>query len=309
MRRLVMIGLWAVLVAGVGVMACGSPRVTDIGGGGGGDDDDGSTTHHPVGFAASDVHGAALKVQSEDCRACHGANLEGGTAVSCDSCHVATWRTDCTYCHGGSANQTGAPPRDLDGETDPALGSFPPHTAHVAAATNHAAYDCVQCHTKPTDVMSNGHVFDGTKGRADVDFGAGLSAAGTYNAGTAGCSTLYCHGNGVQANGSINSGAAAPGCNDCHRDQVNDNMWNQLSGEHQLHLQITAGGAVTCNECHSTVVAGGTGGNNGTNPTIASAALHVNGQPDNAFGGTNVAYNGMTCTGTCHGRTHNGDAW
>ena len=63
--------------------------------------------YHPEGFAAAEVHGPELKLHTQDCRACHGNDLKGGSAeVSCDSCHEPEWRTDCVYCHGGSENAT-----------------------------------------------------------------------------------------------------------------------------------------------------------------------------------------------------------
>ena len=58
--------------------------------------------YHPVGWVAEDVHGLAAKLQEDTCVACHGSDLEGGVVgVSCDTCHPAGWRTECTFCHGG----------------------------------------------------------------------------------------------------------------------------------------------------------------------------------------------------------------
>jgi hypothetical protein len=62
--------------------------------------------YHPAGFAAAAMHGTEMELQRQDCRGCHGADLAGGSAVSCDGCHQSGWRTDCTYCHGGGLDDT-----------------------------------------------------------------------------------------------------------------------------------------------------------------------------------------------------------
>ena len=36
--------------------------------------------YHPEGFAAAEVHGPELKLHTQDCRACHGNDLKGGSA-------------------------------------------------------------------------------------------------------------------------------------------------------------------------------------------------------------------------------------
>src|SRR5256885_1081945 len=132
--------------------------------------------HHPPGWADSSTHGAAAKLVAEDCRGCHGTDLTGGTwnngtttvaAVSCDGCHTAGWRTNCVFCHGGTHDTTGAPPRDITGETVNLV--FLKHQQHINAGTDHVAYDCVECHAKPTDALTPNHWFDNTPGWAEVD--------------------------------------------------------------------------------------------------------------------------------------------
>ncbi len=242
--------------------------------------------YHPAGYDAPAVHGLELKTGAQDCRQCHGNTLEGGSGPSCDSCHQAGWRTNCTYCHGGTDSDTGAPPRDLRGANAAAQLSFAAHTAHQSE-NNHIAWDCNQCHTKPMDVLSAGHVFDNTPGVAEVNFAGGLSRGGVYS-GNGQCDNLYCHGTG-RANGSYNDSRATPTCATCHPNAG-------LQGRHRNHL-----GEATCSECH-----GDTLNNNGT---IGDIALHVNGHIDVAISAPGFSFVGGTCNGTCHGEGHNGRRW
>jgi predicted CxxxxCH...CXXCH cytochrome family protein len=253
---------------------------------------------HPAGFSAPAVHGAEMELQRQDCRGCHGATLTGGSGPSCDSCHKQNWRTSCTYCHGGGANQTGAPPRDLAAAMSTVSQSFRAHTAHVTQRIA-VAFDCTQCHKKPTDVLSVGHAFDATKGAAEVTLASGLSPAGTYD-GNGGCANLYCHGNG-RVNGAIRDGAAALSCAGCHPSKASGAMaWATMSGDHRRHLAIAD---VTCADCHVTVTADGN--------TIAQPALHVDGKRQVAFKAAGFTFDATNrrCAGTCHGEGHNNQTW
>ncbi len=250
-----------------------------------------SSAYHPAGYSDPAVHGNEAKQQTQACTECHGADLTGvAEAVSCDSCHPVEWRTDCTFCHGGGENTTGAPPVDIDGSTDGI--SFPEHTAHVTE-TIHTAFDCVQCHTRPADVLSAGHLFvaDTTAGVAEMNFLDGLSPAGTYTS-AMGCDNLYCHGNGQEgATGSVQSGDASS-CAMCHADA---NSGRALSGQHGEHV-----GRYECEECHSATVTG--------NTTISSPANHVNGVRDLVLP-DGIVYDNGTCEGACHGESHRGRRW
>ncbi len=248
--------------------------------------------YHPIGWAASDQHGLAANLQTDgDCRGCHGAELDGGVAnVSCDSCHEATWRTDCTFCHGGTADLTGAPPQDMDNAT---VGiSFPAHTAHVDG-DDHQAYGCDQCHRKPIDVLTPGHVFgDFTPGYGEMYYGFGIAPVSTYQAGN--CSNTYCHGDGYNTLGTAYTADGPKACYDCHPDQ-NQGDWGQMSGDHELHLDED----LLCSDCHGTVV--------DANQVVIYPELHVNGGPDDEMG--EVTYVGGTCNGQCHNHNHNDDDW
>jgi len=265
------------------------------------DDPDTGTTvarYHPDGWAEPDEHGMAAKYQEDTCLDCHGADLTGvGAALSCDTCHTPddpqAWRTDCTFCHGGEDNATGAPPVDINNS---AAGlSFSAHTAHVT--TNiHGAYDCAQCHQKPVDVLSYGHflVGDITAGVAEVDFSGGLSPAASYTPGS--CSSLYCHGDGQGDNGSWSVSQGTPDCGDCHASRASgDDAWDRMSDDHDKHLEE----GITCSECHNLTA--------DSAENIVTPALHVNGSVELGFDASitaNTAGAGVSCTGSCHGETH-----
>lgn len=104
---------------------------------------------HPDGWSAPDVHGMAAKFQELDCRTCHGAELDGGIGPACSSCHPSDWKTTCTYCHGGVASTTGAPPQDIDDNVDLANSPYRPHTEHLQDG-DHAPIPCETCHLVPT---------------------------------------------------------------------------------------------------------------------------------------------------------------
>lgn len=256
--------------------------------------DTGIVTHHPPGWADPANHGPGTQLQTDgDCRSCHGDTLAGGlvTEVSCDGCHPAGWRTNCTFCHGGTANTTGAPPEDIDDNADPATISFPEHTEHVTRGI-HPAYGCEQCHAVPDSVLTPGHLFDDvTAGYGELDYSAGLAPVSTYYQGT--CDNVYCHGDG-RGLGSATSGQPV-GCGDCHAGPADEAEWGTLGGEHRKHLV----NGVTCDECHQSVV-DATG-------AIVGPDLHVQGVRDVVA--PEAPYVGGTCTGTCHGENHTNEGW
>jgi len=254
--------------------------------------------YHPDGYGDSNVHGAELKAQKDDCRSCHGQKLEGcDFAGGCDNCHDGGhqpgWRADCTYCHGGQNNDTGAPPNDLIRSKKPTDLSFLAHDAHVVG-TLHAPYECTECHALPTDLLSAGHVFDDTPGKVEVSFEGGLSAGGTYD-GNGSCANLYCHGNRIEP-GAAQHDQALTDCNSCHAfDDA-----KKLSGRHDEHVNGGLLGflfdRVACNECHSAVVS--------AEGDIIGPELHVNGQVDYQLEQNGITYDGTRCNGTCHNAPH-----
>ncbi len=246
-----------------------------------------SAPYHPLGYGSSLEHGPDASLAIEDCTACHGADLAGGSVdVSCDGCHDVGWRTDCVFCHGGTDNPTGAPPRDLSGATTEADLAFRSHSAHVEGVT-HDGFDCVQCHALPENATSEGHMFDATRGAAEVLFGGGLDAVGTYE-GAGSCSSSYCHGNGTGNNGAWSHTQGAPGCGDCHPGPDSGlSEWQRMSTPHDYHLEMA--GSV-CADCHGDTV--------GEDGSIVGLSLHVNGTREVAI--DSLEYESGTCNGTCH---------
>lgn len=248
---------------------------------------------HEEGFFNPAIHGLKAKLQELDCKGCHGADLTGGLGPSCDSCHPQNWRTTCTFCHGSKMEDISAPPRDIRGTTDPEMISFRAHRIHVAETDIKVAFDCVQCHVKPTDILSPGHIFvgDTTPGKAEVDFSGGLSANGTYD-GNGGCANLYCHGNGLGDNGSAIHTMDSLTCTSCHP--------GPRTGAHRKHLEEGA----RCSDCHGDTATGST--------QIRDLTLHVNKMVDLRFP-DGLTRTNARCNGTCHidgeSENHNSRQW
>ena len=295
------------LVAVAVLVACGPVDISDISSLGGDRNPTPTPTpangmHHPAGWAASTAHGHAAKFVTEDCRTCHGPQLTGGPDVSCDSCHAAGWRSNCTYCHGGADNATGAPPRDITGAVAQDDLIFKSHTKHVETTASSTPFTCTQCHGGvPADALDAGHWFDDSHGRAEVAFSAGLSPAGTYDYDNGRCSNLYCHGNGRGNNGTANYSDGPKACNSCHPfSNSTQAQLNTMSGEHRRHV---LGENANCAECHGMTV--------NAADAISDPSKHVNGENELMFTTSNVTYNAgnQTCNGTCHGDNHQNEGW
>jgi len=221
--------------------------------------------------------------------------LGGIVGVSCETCHPG-WQTNCTFCHGGTDNMTGAPPAAVDGRTGRNTVAVGAHTEHVGATSMHIAWDCTRCHDlTPTSALSPGHI-DGD-GQAEVIFDA-LNPVATYDPFTGVCANLYCHGNGSSRLGTADW-ATNPTlqCDSCHayRGSPQSDL-RAMSGEHEKHVR---GEGYACSECHATVV--DSAGN------ISGLPLHVNGLREVSLrrGGSYTPRSGTTpasCDPACHGR-------
>jgi predicted CxxxxCH...CXXCH cytochrome family protein len=184
-----------------------------------------------VDVASPSFHAFSANRGIAGCQFCHGADLSGSfTSVACASCHdggvhlgttvvafTVGGQPNCTACHGGTDNATGAPPRATWGNSgDPVrVGA---HTSHLSAVPPVA---CESCHVKPADMFSAGHV-DGPT--ATVTFG-GLAVAGSvapsWDRGTATCSATYCHGGTLSGGSNTSPDWTRPGqgqaaCGTCH---------------------------------------------------------------------------------------------
>ncbi|MEQ1501857.1 MAG: hypothetical protein ABMB14_06485 [Myxococcota bacterium] len=252
--------------------------------------------NHPPGFDDPLVHGQEALLRLQDCATsgCHGTDLRGGTGDSCDSCHPAGWRSDCTYCHGGLAGDTlGMPPEDIDNEADETRISFEAHPEHVNTAIADGMA-CEDCHDSAgyTDAPTDpGHwLVDSTATVAEVRF-SGIGAGTVYAANN--CSNNYCHGNG-QVNGSQADSSTSLDCNGCHSY---DRDLTDMSGTHALHLGEAG---VSCADCHTDADASG---------VITRPSQHVNEAIDIDLAATGWNAGAETCTVTCHSHVHNGMGW
>jgi len=151
--------------------------------------------YHPEGWSAPAKHGkSTIEVTPQKCVTCHGGDLAGGiSGVSCEQCHPG-WSKNCTFCHGGANNDTGAPPADAAGNTDRSFKGVGAHTAHVQVTSpegSDKAYGCKECHPTYKDALAEGHI----DGEVAIKFGslANKEEANPQWNGTS-CSSVYCHG-------------------------------------------------------------------------------------------------------------------
>ncbi len=190
--------VWIVLVVvGMGFVSCSdlrdpvptnSPAVLSV---------------HPDGWlqvGATDFHGRFfLQNQNWDlrnCQQCHGQNYAGGIANStCLTCHPGT-PEGCTVCHGGTENQTGAPPKDLADNTSTTARGVGQHTLHLSGGDLSGGFECTTCHIVPSAFFEVGHI--DSELPAELTF-SGLavadSASPSYDSGILSCANSYCHGN------------------------------------------------------------------------------------------------------------------
>ncbi len=246
------------------------------------------------------------------CQGCHGTALTGlAAAVSCGQCHdaalpvgVASWKVNCIMCHGGNGNQTGAPPKTTWGNSADTV-RVGAHATHLAGTATSPAVACTDCHVRPADVLSAGHI-DGLP-TANVTW-SGLAvargAAPTWTRTSATCSGTYCHGN--FANGTDASvvwtqvGLGAAACGTCHG--------NPPGGTHP----VVSAALNTCASCHpETMNASGalipiaSGGKHldGAIQATTTASAHVTGWMDAAspdFHAFDANAGISSCQG-CHG--------
>lgn len=252
-------------------------------------------SNHPAGYNAREAHGYDFdKKGSSSCATagCHGVALTGGNSggPSCNTCHTASWQSDCKFCHGTSAN--GAPPQGVMAELAPTDLHVGAHAKHVGATTMHAAWDCTVCHTKPSSALTPGHI-DGTGGivQAEVVFST-LNPSSVFSFAATTCASSYCHGSGVttKASPAWTSTTALACVDGCHGGDPNR---TGMSSNHRRSDHKKP-----CATCHKSVV--------DANLNILSPALHVNGAKDVQFGPAGSSYNpaNKSCTGTgngCHG--------
>ena len=246
---------------------------------------------HPAGWSDPSQHGLAALGGLDACATCHtGYGPAVGAGSSCDGCHAdpgtygpyasgtypphPSWKTECTFCHGGRDSTSGAPPRNThvissdtttpQATTDATIGA---HTSHVGTAASSPAslhgiatgLDCTSCHqTLWASALDPGHV---DKATADVHFNpVGATAnPGAYTRPS--CTANYCHGNfrGGAGTGAVSwtgtfGGALTLSCASCH------------GAPPATSATVPHPPNPTCASCHG-----------GYTATTVSAATHVDG--------------------------------
>jgi predicted CxxxxCH...CXXCH cytochrome family protein len=239
-----------------------------------------AASSHPAGWSDKTQHGYSVNRSGlASCKTCHGAALDGvgGTAQGCANCHatagIASWPTNCTFCHGNRTSGLASPPVDTQGTTLVTNVSVGVHAAHMGTALM-TGMACAQCHPDRTgsNVITDPAHIDGN-GVAEVSFGTLArtgGAAATYtrtSATQATCAATWCHGaftGGANATLSWTTPGTL-GCTSCHG-----------APPPAPHTTSTA-----CGTCHT-----------GYTATSVNLATHLNGVVDVA---------NLTCT-SCHGK-------
>lgn len=211
----------------------------------------------------SDFHGQFLRDTQWDlkgCRQCHGVDYKGGISnTSCLTCHPSS-PEDCTVCHGGVDNLTGAPPEDLEGKIATTSKGVGAHSSHLMEGLLRVSIDCEICHVVPDSLYSSGHVDSDLP--AEVKF-SGLALEDNANPQWNGqiCQNTYCHGGFELGNPN------------------NTPIWTKVEGTqaacgtcHGLPPGGSHPAIEQCNLCHSSVVDAGR--------NIIDKTLHINGMTD-----------------------------
>jgi len=219
----------------------------------------------------------------------------------CDACHGPAGNP-CVICHGGTDNESGAPPVGLRGETEttsPAVGA---HTSHLADSPLAAGIACNTCHLVPADVIDTAHLDLNQPVRdsiAEITWGGlGNNGKTIWNRDSLICSGSYCHGNFLGGNDAAPhwTGSDQAFCGSCH-DVAGDSTTINLLSIHKFHVGTAA---IKCISCHATVV--------DADLNIISNTLHVNGNvetftPDPAL--CDACHGFVTSCVVCHGGQDN----
>jgi len=202
-------------------------------------------------------HGAppqtATHPKMQACSKCHAATVDDQGALIAKGGHVngtvdVALPTACDACHG--KNGIGAPPPDVNGNSDPTLPSVGAHAAHIyGKAFSGGGMACTACHVLPTTVDAPGHL----AGALDsVQFPDGQAAwkgsVPTYDKSTQTCSNVYCHGAALEGGDKKAPVWTQPlvACTSCHAA-----VPSGLVGHPAVD---TAAGPATCAKCHAKTI-------------------------------------------------------
>lgn len=210
------------------------------------------------------------------------------TAI-CAPCH-SPGSAQCTSCHGGVDNQTGAPPLGLRGESSTGELAVGAHTSHMETGLLADAFGCDVCHMVPTTFADPGH-YD-SDSIAEITWGNLSGNQASWNRAAAECDNVYCHGDfpgGYTSNTPTWTAAGQSACGSCHDAGSTP---SDLSGEHDRHVRDKG---IECYQCHAATV---------DSPlNIIGKSRHVDGKNDVVFSDQGSYSNG-NCTGLgngCHG--------
>ncbi len=222
----------------------------------------------------------ALGRGDADCGTCHGLPPSSHVDNRCEGCHAKVYRDGhivapdlhangtvevgdgsgaCTSCHGDA--ESPAPPRDLEGQTDPKRPSVGAHRAHLKANRFRGPVPCAECHLVPTKPLDRGHIDSSAPAEVFPDeSGVGTlartdSAAATFSHGSATCGSVYCHGGGRRAARDTSVGLVrTPVWAGASTAQVFCGSCHGLPPKDGLHTQPLA--RTECVKCHAASVTG-----------------------------------------------------
>lgn len=156
---------------------------------------------HPSGWLdsqATNFHGNYIRQHQWDltsCQTCHGKDYAGGTSKSsCNTCHRQT-PEGCTTCHGGVDNNTGAPPKDLQGNKATTFKGVGAHTIHLTGGAFSNGFACTECHKKVEQFSDPSHISSELLPAEIVwgDLATEDDATPSWD-GVQTCQNVYCHG-------------------------------------------------------------------------------------------------------------------
>lgn len=253
---------------------------------------------HDIGVEPSSLgspHAFHMSIDGIGCASCHASvlnedwtfadvNLHVNGIVDtltadptlCALCH-SSGQADCTICHGGTDNQTGAPPQGLEDETSRSSRAVGAHSAHVQDGLFADAFECEECHITPTEVLDTVHL-DGDN-IAEVTLSSLAGSSASYSQAGEVCNNVYCHGSFVGGNtfNPIWTDSSQTVCGSCH------NVDSHLPWLHEFHV---GSAGIRCSICHATVV--------DDQENIIGLDLHINGVADTSI-------TDWTMCNTCHG--------
>jgi len=147
---------------------------------------------------STNFHGNYIRQHQWDlasCQKCHGDDYSGGIAESsCNTCHKNT-PEGCTTCHGGVNNNTGAPPKDLQGNKATTFKGVGAHTIHLTGGALSNGFACTECHEQVEKFDDADHIGSELL-PAEIDWGelADEDDANPSWDGVQTCQNVYCHG-------------------------------------------------------------------------------------------------------------------